>query len=217
MCIRDRLYDEPKYISKNTLWGYNYFFVRDEFNDAKVNRFKKHVDSILLTFGGTDQHNLTSEVYQAIKDFCGMRDIKINIVVGAGYKYFHQLQNEVKNESHVKLTKATGVMSKIMEQSQVAITSNGRTIYELAHMNIPAIVISQHEREDTHNFSCQSNGFVSVGVYKENHTIDEVKKYLERILDDEVYRKKLFESTKKFRFTNNKYKVIKKLLELLPA
>ena len=211
----NELYDEPEFISKNTLWGHKYFFVRDEFNNAKVNRFKKQVDSILILFGGTDQHNLTSEVYQAIKDFCGMRDVQINIVVGAGYKYFHQLQNEVKNESNVMLTNSTGVISKIMEESQIAIASNGRTIYELAHMNIPAIVISQHEREDTHSFSCQNNGFVSVGVYKKNRTINEVKKHLEKILDDEVFRKKLFEGAKKFRFTNNKHKVVKKLLELL--
>jgi len=211
----NELYDEPKYNSKNTLWGHSYFFVRDEFNDAKVNQFKKQIDSILLVFGGTDQHNLTLEVYRSIKDFCNKRSVRINIVIGKGYKYFNKLKNEVINESNVSLTNATGVISKIMEDSQVAVTANGRTVYELAHMNIPAIVISQHEREDTHSFSCQSNGFVSVGVYKKNHTKNEVKKYLEQILDDEVFRKKLFEGTKKFRFNNNKHKVVKKLLELL--
>ena len=44
-----------------------------------------------------------------------------------------------------------------MEQSQLAIVSNGRTLYELAHMNIPAIVLSQHKRESTHSFAYEEN------------------------------------------------------------
>ena len=52
-----------------------------------------------------------------------------------------------------------------MMESDIAICSNGRT-EELAHLNVPSIVISQHDRELTHNFSKKHNGIESLGKYK---------------------------------------------------
>ena len=213
----NELYDEPKFDRDNILWGHKYFFLRDEFNDAKPNCFKKQVESILLTFGGTDQQDLSSKTYHAILQLCKSRNIQIHIVTDAGYKRYEQLKDENKREPLLTLTKETGVISSIMEKSQLAIVSNGRTLYELAHMNIPAIVISQHKRESTHSFACEKNGFVSVGLFEKGHTELEIKKQLLRLLDDESYRRQLFERTTKFRFNTNKKKVIKRMLALLPS
>ena len=72
--------------------------------------------------------------------------MKIFIVTGPGYSGYETFRREVVGDSDVDLTHATGVISRIMEKVQLAITSNGRTVYELAHLSIPAIVIPQHER-----------------------------------------------------------------------
>jgi spore coat polysaccharide biosynthesis predicted glycosyltransferase SpsG/CMP-N-acetylneuraminic acid synthetase len=211
----NELYDEAQFEGDNILWGHQYFFVRDEFNDAKQHRFKNRVDSILLTFGGTDQHDLTRRTYHAIRELCKSRNIQVHIVVGAGYVNFDQLKAELKDETAVTLTNATGVISYIMEQSHLAIVSNGRTLYELAHMNIPAIVISQHKRENTHSFACEENGFVLIGLFEKEHSKLEITKQLTRLLDDDAYRHQLFERTRKYRFDTNKKKVIQCMLALL--
>jgi len=213
----NELYDTPQFEGKKVLWGHQYFFVRDEFHDAKPHRFKKSVDSILLTFGGTDQHDLSYKIYQAINKLCKLRKIQLYIVTGAGYADYEKLEQEIKGDTFVTLTKETGVISSIMEQTQIAIVSNGRTLYELAHMNIPAIVISQHEREQTHSFACEENGFVSVGVFDNRNTELKVLEQLARLTDDIEYRHKLFESTTIYRFNTNKKKVLKHMLALLPS
>lgn len=210
----NELYDEPQYDSKNSFWGSQYFFVRDEFDEAKPHRFKKRVGSILLCFGGTDQHDLSYKVYCAIKELCLQRKITIHIVVGAGYINYSSLQDKVSKTTGVTLTQATGVMSSIMEKSHLAITSNGRTVYELAHMNIPAIVVSQHERETTHSFSCEENGFIPIGLFKDKLSEQLIVGSLIRLLDDELYRHQLFNRTKKYRFHSNKKKVLKKIYAL---
>jgi len=46
----------------------------------------------------------------------------------------------------------------------VAISSNGRTVYELADMNIPSIIVSHHEREASHSFASLDKGFINLGV-----------------------------------------------------
>jgi len=213
----NELYDEPQFEGGKICWGHQYFFVRNEFDDAKPHRFKKSVDTLLLAFGGTDQHDLSRNIYHAIRELCKSRNIRVNIVTGAGYVGYDQLDAEVKNEPLVTLTQGTGVISNIMEQSQIAIISNGRTVYELVHMNIPAITISQHQRENTHNFACEANGFVSIGLFENGTTQAKVVKQLTRLLDDDAYRQQLFERTTKYRFNSNKKKVLKQILALLPG
>ena len=88
--------------------------------------------------------------------------IFIQIVTGPGYRGFTHLEKIVSQTSGVSLTHATGVISSMMESADIAITSNGRTVYELAHMNIPGIVIPQHEREETHSFAQEQNGFIKM-------------------------------------------------------
>ncbi|HIF35527.1 MAG TPA: hypothetical protein EYQ71_02510 [Candidatus Thioglobus sp.] len=211
----NELYDSPQYNSKNTLWGHDYFFLRDEFFDAKPHCFRKKVDNILLAFGGTDQFNLSSKIYYAIRKLCLERDIKIHIVTGAGYTGYDKLQLEINNEPMVTLTKETGVISSLMEKTQLAITANGRTVYELAHMNIPAIVISQHQREETHGFASEENGFVTLGLFQNKKTELDVLKQLINLLDNEEYRRNLFNRVLKFKFNANKNKIINKIISFL--
>ena len=102
-----------------------------------------------------------------------------------------------------------------MEKSEIALVSNGRTVYELAHMNIPAIVISQHDREDTHIFSCKENGFFPQGIYKKGDTEKNVLASIERLINDTDYRYILHKRMEHFRFDLNKDVVLKKILSLL--
>lgn len=211
----NELYDAPQFTGKNIFWGHKYFFVRDEFYAAKPHFFKEHVESILLVFGGTDQHNLTASIYRSIRDLCKTRNIKVNIVAGPGYVGYEQLKVEIQDERLVTLTRATGVISRIMEQSQIAISSAGRTMYELAHMNIPSIIISQHEREYTHSFACEENGFIPLGMFEKGITECKVVQHLTKLLDDQEYRHDLFKRTEKYKFDNNKNNVVSKMLKLV--
>ena len=214
--IINELYEINQVDGGNILWGHHYFFLRDEFHDAVKHRFKNDIDEILLAFGGTDQLNLSSIIFHSIRDVCKQKKIKINIVTGPGYKNFKKLESAVKSDSLVLLTRSTGVISSIMEKSQVAITSNGRTLYELAHLNIPAIVISQHKREDSHEFACKENGFIPIGIFKEGESEEKVLEELTLLIEKKEYRKNLFEKLLKFEFHKTKKNVLKKLIELLP-
>jgi spore coat polysaccharide biosynthesis predicted glycosyltransferase SpsG len=213
----NELYDYPVISGKNIFWGSNYFFIRDEFLGTEPHIFHKDVNTILLAFGGTDQLNLSSKIYHHIKKFCKERDIFINIVVGPGYECFSKLEQDTKGMEGVMLTKSTGVISNIMQKSQIAITSNGRTVYELAHMNIPSIVISQHERENTHTFSDIENGFLPQGVYKEGYTEKAVLDSLIKLIDDIDYRYIFHNRMKHFEFNSNKKNVLKKIFNILES
>lgn len=212
----NELYDKPAFPGSRILWGHDYFFVREEFDKATPHQIlKKNVERILLTFGGTDQHNLTREIYQAIKELCRAYGVHIHIVTGPGYQGYEALAEEVKKNEGASITHATGVISSIMERTQLAITSNGRTVYELAHMNIPSIVIPQNARECTHSFAREETGFIPVSPYQAGVSEDQICVALEKLLNESNYRNMLIRNMEPYSFRANKKRVLDEILRLI--
>ena len=209
----NELYDYSILSGKNILWGYEHFFVREEFEKARPNKFRDSVSEVILTFGGTDQHDLSRIVYERIKEICKKYQVFVRIVTGPGYRGFTHLEKMVSQTSGVSLTHATGVISSIMESADIAITSNGRTVYELAYMNIPGIVIPQHEREETHSFAREQNGFVKMEPYVEGMSLESVPKLLEKLIINSQFRYTLFSRLEKFCFLENKQRLLDKIFE----
>ena len=102
-----------------------------------------------------------------------------------------------------------------MEKTQLAIVSNGRTVYELAHMNVPAIVVPQHEREEAHDFAREDNGFYPLSGFKAGTIENDIRLALNRFLDDYEFRHKLYKKTIRFQFNHGKSRILKKILDLI--
>lgn len=211
----NELYDNPKFSGKNVLWGMDYFFVRDEFLKAKPCQFGSRVTDVLFAFGGTDQHDLSRKLYRSTARLFRDYQINLHIVTGPGYKNYRKLADEVAAESNVYLTHATGVISRVMERVQLAVTSNGRAVYELAHMNVPSIVVSQHDRERTHMFACKENGVIPLGLYQEGVTESMVVHQLDELVNNTQRRSELYKKTKNFSFSGNKKRVVSLIRDLL--
>ena len=79
-------------------------------------------------------------------------------------------------------------------------------------MNIPSIVIPQHDREKTHSFAAESNGFVQLKTYSRGNTEKEVYSVLQNLLTDNEYRYQLFQNMTKHSFTKNKQRVLNEIL-----
>lgn len=213
----NELYDLPITKGTNYLWGHKYFFLRDEFKDAKPHEISEPIESVLITFGGTDQNNLTKVILDLILSLCAKNGIKIYIICGSGYQFKDELSNHLsqKKYKNFELVFDSSTISKIMEKTQIAISSNGRTVYELADMNIPSIILSHHERENTHKFACIENGFINIGVYKKEESEADILSSFTKIVNDSIYRKLLFGNIKKYNFRNNKKRVLNMILSLL--
>ena len=60
-----------------------------------------------------------------------------------------------------------------MHSSDLIFSSAGRTIYEIASLGVPAIILVQNNRELNHSFCNHDNGFVNLGLGTKlsNHSI----------------------------------------------
>jgi len=213
--VVNALYEPNGNIPENHLYGYNYFCLRDEFLGAKKRSFRHPVKNLLILFGGTDPNNYSMHTIDAILDMCKEKNIFIYCVTGPGYLYKEELELYLRKIGYdlINYTHKTGVVSSIMEKVDLAIASAGRTVYELAHMHIPAIIMAQNKREELHAFARPENGFEYIGYmnpFNYNKLIEKFKKML-----DMEYRRLLFDRMKRFHFERNKPLLVKRILSLL--
>ncbi len=162
--VINALYDSPENETSRFYSGYKYVCLRDEFLLAQPKDFSEKVKNIVILFGGTDPSNLNEKTYKAV---LGLHekypDITFNFITGIGYEA--DRHGVVSNpEKNIFVYPNVPAVTKYTGQADMAITSQGRTIYELAVLGIPSIVISQNQRETLHRFASMKHGFLNLGL-----------------------------------------------------
>jgi len=169
-------------------WGKDYYILREEFHNIGNTEIKKEVKNILITYGGTDPNNYSKKVLDVINNL-NLKDLKINIILGLGYKQPELLKQSVKDYK-LDLTIKQNVknISTYMYQADIAFTSAGRTVYELASIGTPTIVLAQNEREVLHTFADEKNGIINLGLGY-NCSDEEIKDVFLKLTNDFEFRK----------------------------
>ena len=157
--VINSIYSEKK-VLKNHFFGQKYFILRDEFLYSKRKKIKESVKSILITFGGVDPNNYTLKVLKSVYEMCILRGITVVIVTGYGYDNYESL----KEFKFASINRNISNISKFMYEADVIFTSAGRTVYEIASIGTPSIVLAQDERELTHFFASPEFGFINLGL-----------------------------------------------------
>lgn len=184
--VINALYSE-KYPSHNHYWGKDYYCLRDEFYLTKPKEIAPMVRNILISFGGTDSNDYTRRVFRILKRL-SLENLKIVVIAGLGYGYMELLQEEAREVAQeVQILQDIHYISKYMSEADVAVTSGGRTVYELASLGVPTIVLAQNEREMRHTFACIDNGVINLGL---GYTLSdaEIEEALLRVYKDAALR-----------------------------
>ncbi|MEX0626931.1 MAG: acylneuraminate cytidylyltransferase [Chloroflexota bacterium] len=157
--VINAIYPERQ-IHPNHYFGHRYFCARTEFTLTAPKLVDGPVSRVLLTFGGTDLNNLTAKVLTAIHGYCQEHGISVDVVAGMGYQRFETLQRF----AGVGVERNVANISDFMRRADIIFTSAGRTVFEIACIGTPAIVLAQNERELTHLFASEEHGFVHLGL-----------------------------------------------------
>ncbi len=156
---------EKREMLPNEYYGSKYFCIRDEFLEEEPKEFSKEVENILVIFGGADPSNLTGRLYEICKVLHPkMPKVNFHFLLGFAYPHKDAILTDEENRIyiHVDVKRVSAYMNKM----DLAITSQGRTVYELASMGVPSIVMAQNEREAEHVFAGIQNGFINLGLGK---------------------------------------------------
>lgn len=150
----------------NEFYGSKYFCIRDEFLEEHPKEFSEEVENVLVIFGGADPSDLTGRLYEICK-VLHEKNPKLNFHFLLGFAYPFKDRIVTDEENHIFIHNDVKRVSSYMSKMDLAITSQGRTVYELASMGVPAIVMAQNEREAEHVFAGIQNGFINLGLGKD--------------------------------------------------
>jgi CMP-N-acetylneuraminic acid synthetase/spore coat polysaccharide biosynthesis predicted glycosyltransferase SpsG len=189
------LYEKKNELS-NHYWGSEYYCIRDEFLLAQPSVFRENVEEILVIFGGTDPCNLTKRLFDVVEK---INDDKIHytFILGMGYTRTNELIEKSKIQNlNVDFIQDVKLMTEYIGKADIAISSQGRTMLELASMGVPTILMAQNKREQHHEFGYLQNGFINLGLGSEVED-DTIKQTLLWLINSPQIRKQMKDQMKK--------------------
>ena len=154
----------------NIYGGEKYYIAPKIFLMYKPVNIRENVEKVFISFGGADPQNYTDRLFQIItKD--KYKHLHFIIALGRAKQNVDALMEYNKHEN-IDVYFDVKNMPELMSECDVALTSRGRTAYELAILGIPPIVLSQNAREEGHGFVCDENGFMYMGTNPSDHMIE---------------------------------------------
>ncbi|NDV23203.1 acylneuraminate cytidylyltransferase [Desulfovibrio sp. JC022] len=124
--------------------GWEFIPLRKEFRLAQKPKERFFPPKILITMGGSDPHNLTLKILQALKSVTG--DWQAEVVIGPMLNNLDKINKiTVDHGKRVKLLHDIKDMSLPMQRADAAIASFGMTAYELAACGIPQMLLCLSE------------------------------------------------------------------------
>ena len=201
--VFNALYEGTDLNNENMYYGYKYYILKDEFYFQPKKIITKEVNNILITFGGTDPNNFTEKVLDSIlsTNYKG----KINVILGLGYKKFEEIITKYESYPLIQIYRNVSNISEFMFKADLIFTSAGRTMYEVCSLGIPTICLCQNERELTHVFANENNGFINMGLGAEVPQQDIIDNFVNLVNNHELrmeMNKKMLSKNLKNGFNN---------------
>ena len=165
-----------KNIMAHVYAGEKYYIAGRQFLYYEPIKISDQVKRVFISFGGADPQNYTERLLKIIsKD--SYKDYDFTVVVGRANLNKDKLFSY--KGDNIEILFDVNNMPQLMSECDVAVTSRGRTGYELALMGIPTIAIAQNEREEKHSFVSNENGFSYIGRSPDDGIIEgNLKMYL---------------------------------------
>ena len=148
------IFNKKKMLTKE-FYGGKFACVRDEFRMWTSNILRKDVKKILISFGGTDPTQITTKIFKVIENL-SLRNIDFIIMLGFGFEHKKEIKKDashlIKNGFTIKLIEKSDLLAKYIRYVDFAIVSNGRTVFEVASMQVPILSVAVNDREKSHTF-----------------------------------------------------------------
>lgn len=198
--ISTDLFINPNIISKiqhyktkpytKKLLGPQYMIFDKQFWPVKCN--KKSVNfplTLILQFGNADNHKLTNYFLNHIDVIAKFLN-RVIVVVGHLNKDVEQIKNTVikkRGELNIELYVDTKNIKKLYEVADLAITSAGMAMWEMALFCIPQFVVSSSDRERVYtNYLSELNYIINLGDGGELKSSDDIKNKIIPLIEGSI-------------------------------
>ncbi len=141
--------NEDKETPENFYGGPAYAILRRHFGEmGRVKEVRDLARLVVLTFGGSDPQGFTLKAARAL---VGLPErIEIVAVAGPAFSYqreFEALQKQLSRRVPL-MRQLEGHIADVMFEADLVLCSGGMTVYEIAALGTPGLVLAQNTREE---------------------------------------------------------------------
>lgn len=160
-----KIYTGPQYLSMSRAFAELHQRKRD---------IQKDIEVVSVCMGGVDRSGATLKVLDALVNW--RADVVKNIILGGGFLYGKEVYERVKlfKNSNFRVYHNVQNVETLFFESDVVFTAGGNTLYELACVGTPALVLYEDEHERENGISFESLGFgfcIGKGTETDNKVI----------------------------------------------
>ncbi|MBN2382472.1 UDP-2,4-diacetamido-2,4,6-trideoxy-beta-L-altropyranose hydrolase [bacterium] len=177
------------------LLGCEYCMLRREFMDYK--NWKRHIPEkakkILVTFGGSDPHNVTLKVIDAL-NYMKDTDLEVKIIVGSLNPHMATLQESAARLPFtVQILSSVNNIAQLMAWADLAVSAGGSTCWEMAFMGLPnSIVLVAENQRGIAEWLEAKGAALKLGWWDEP-IYDQAVETLEKLMNDQDTRRQMSE------------------------
>jgi len=150
----------PEYVIADAYCGHTFIPLRLDYQQENLKErvVSKEVHSILVTLGGSDTYGFTPKVIRALSGL--PEEISINIITGPSFQHSRELDLTLR-DSQRKFNVIHNVkdMIPLMLTVDLAICSAGLTLFELACLGTPVVIVCAERFEEETAQYMENKGF----------------------------------------------------------
>tara|TARA_B110000211_G_scaffold235019_1_gene308520 strand:- start:8470 stop:10176 length:1707 start_codon:yes stop_codon:yes gene_type:complete len=164
-------------------YGLEYTLLSPLLSSYSFNTLCHTPKKLLLTFGGSDPTNITKFILDMLIKHKIYERLDILVILGLGYTRVDEIKSLTNTYENISISVDEQDMIGKMKDTDLAISSCGSAMFELAYFTVPTISIAHHEREMLHTKLCENNSIIHLGI-KNNVNEKDVIQNLEQLINN---------------------------------
>jgi UDP-2,4-diacetamido-2,4,6-trideoxy-beta-L-altropyranose hydrolase len=155
--------DYPEKANMFYLLGPGYISLRRAFWHVERKKIQPEVKQVMMTFGGDDSKNMTPKVLGFLtRHYPGLEK---NVVIGGAYKNIDEIKTVMDGHTHLIHSPGEEGMRDVMLASDIAFSSGGQTLYELACIGVPTAAVIVADNQQNNVKAWEETGFIENAGY----------------------------------------------------
>lgn len=129
------------------LLGTEYVPLREEFAGVEY-PVREKAEQVLLTTGGSDKYNLAGGLLEKLLSNQETAGLHYLVVSGAYNVHLPELRKIEDRHENVRICCNVSDMSRLMRESDIAVSAGGSTMYELSAVGVPILCFSFADNQE---------------------------------------------------------------------
>ncbi|MEJ5227564.1 UDP-2,4-diacetamido-2,4,6-trideoxy-beta-L-altropyranose hydrolase [Thermodesulfovibrio sp.] len=165
-----------------------YIPLRKPFWEVGEKKINESIKSVLITFGGEDNQNMTLKVLEILEN--KYNELEKFVVIGSLSKNREKLRNLASQKIRLFENLDAEGMKNLMLKADIAISAGGQTTYELARVGTPSILIAVSENQLQNCLGWHQAKFAKYsGWWSDSKTMDNLLNYFKEMNDLKIREK----------------------------